>query len=526
MPIQMTRAEYEKKYGEAPTFSKTSSVGSDISSAFNAGVDKTKQGFSQQQEAYGSFNVPKMIEGGLKTAAGVVDTAFSPLAPLFKPVGKAVEVVSDKISDIPAVQRFATSNAGENTARVTEDIANANTIASVFAGGKGASKAGGKIIDKTITTIDDATDAFSKAKTVVSDNVSTITERIKQPDVSEATKVSLNPKEALKNTGQDIEVSVSGKVKKLSEITPTENTKLQISTTKALDNFTKQAEKFAKDRSVEGGSPVEIVGNRADSALNFADKKRQVIGQKMGEIEQQYVDQALPIAETTIAPFVDVIKNFENPKFGVDTANAPIVRKLVEDFDKLGTNGATIGERLEFVRSWDRYLNDAKDGFGNFKENATVNTRIQNAVRVLKNETVDAIAKNDKVYRALRSKYSTFKKLDEIGNALLGKDGALGERIKGAALIKRAIQSNSDAGARQFLVKLRELTGYDAIKEGDLALTAMENVGDYQGLSLLNILNKGKAGLVQNVLEKGQDLIFGDKATRAKKYIQKGVKKP
>jgi hypothetical protein len=346
-------------------------------------------------------------------------------------------------------------------------------------------------------------------------------ERITMPDVPEAVKVSLNPKEALKKTTQDIQVSVGGKTKKLSEVTPTENMKLKISTEKSLNSFTKQAESFAKDRGVTGGSPVEIVGNRVDKALDFANKKRQVVGAKMGEIELKYVDDSLPISEKTLNTFTETLKSFDNPKFGADNANANIVRKMIQDFDVLEKSGATVGDRLNFVRSWDRYLNDSKDAFGNFKENASINTQIQNAVRVLKDETVDAISTKDKVYRNLRQQYRVYKQLDEIGDSLLGKDGALGQRVKGAATVKRAIQSNSDAGARQFLLKLRELTGYDAIKEGDIALTAMKNVGDYQGLSLLNILQDGKAGIIKKVLSKAQDIIVGDDATRIKKYIRK-----
>jgi len=68
------------------------------------------------------------------------------------------------------------------------------------------------------------------------------------------------------------------------------------------------------------------------------------------------------------------------------------------------------------------------------------------------------------------------------------------------------------------------LTGYDAIKDGDLALTAMENVGDFQGLSLLEVLKSGKSGLVGSALEKAQSMIVGDSATRVKKYIKKGAK--
>ena len=137
----------------------------------------------------------------------------------------------------------------------------------------------------------------------------------------------------------------------------------------------------------------------------------------------------------------------------------------------------------------------------------------------IKNETVSAISAQDKIYRGLRSQYSTYKKLNDFGDSLLGKDGLLGDKIKGGATVKRAIMSNSDAGARQFLIKLKELTGYDAIKEADLALTAMKNVGDYQGLSLLQVLNEGKSGFVRKVLEKTQDAVVGNNATRINNFV-------
>lgn len=360
-------------------------------------------------------------------------------------------------------------------------------------------------IKPIVSTIEDAGTSFIK--------------RISDPDVSQATKVSLNPSEALKGTTQDIQVSIGGKLKNISEATPQEIEKLKIGNAKNVDNFTVQAEKFANDRGVAGGSPVEIVGQRTDRVLDIADKKRQTIGSKMGLIEEKFAGTIVPMKENTFKQFADIVDYSKNPKYGVSSQNAPVVQEFINNFDTLNASGLTVKERNDFIRNWSEYLRDAKDTFGNFKENATVNTKIQNAVNTLKTETVDAIP--DKTYRKLRKQYAEYKKLDEIGNQLLGKDGALGERVKGAATVKRAIQSNSDAGARQFLIKLKQLTGYDAIKEGDLALTAMENVGDYQGLSLLNIIQDGKTGIINKALEKGQDILVGDKATRVKKYIRK-----
>jgi len=239
----------------------------------------------------------------------------------------------------------------------------------------------------------------------------------------------------------------------------------------------------------------------------------------MGAVEEKIAGQKVPIGNDTLAAFSDIVDHSNSPRYGITSQNAEVVQKMVSDFDRLAENGLTVGERNNFVRSWQQYLRDAKDPFGNFKENTTVNTKMEMALNRLKNETVDAIS--DPSYKAARKEYAKFMRLQETGDRLLGKDGLQGERIKGASTVKRAIQSNSDAGARQFLKELQRVTGYDAIKEGDLALTAMENVGDYQGLSLLNVLKEGKSGLINKALEAGQNLLVGDNASRVDKFIRK-----
>lgn len=505
-----------------------SNVGSDISNAFNSGIEQIKSGYSQ---SYNAKNPIQLLEGGLKQGAGLFNAVSAPLAPAFKPIGDVVNYAGDKLSNTNLIKGAAGNETVKSNGaveykpnlsadRVLEDINNTNAIAGGVAGSKLANNAGTSVTKVISGTIDDALETISKPFGDIKGGKINMLDKISEPNVSEATKVSLNPVEVLKNKNQDFLVSVGGKNKKISELNINDKTQIKDSTARSLKTFKKEAETFKKNRNPLN-DPTEIVGQRVDKALTFADKKRQFVGQKMGEIEQKYTNESLPISEKTLEPFVETIKNFDNPKFGMDTANAPTVRKLVSDLDALNKNGATIGERLEFIRSWDTYLRDSKDGFGNFKENATVNQRIQNAVKALKEETVNSISTKDKIYRGLRSQYRTFKSLDEIGNSLLGKDGALGDRIKGGATVKRALKSNSDAGARQFLIKLKELTGYDALKDGDLALTAMELAGDYQGLSLLEVLKQGKSGVINKLFEKGQDLLIGNNSKRIEKYIKK-----
>lgn len=195
----------QPKPQESPQTQKET-VGSQISGAFNSGIDQIKQGYNQ---GYNAKNPLELIEGGLKQGAGIVNTIFSPLAPLTAPIGKGVEYVADKVSDNPNVQKFAMSKAGETTQRVVEDINNANTIAGAVAGPKGTARTASVVRNAVVDTIDSATENISKVK-------SKVPESFTSPDVSQATKVSLNPVKAMTGKAEDITVSVGGKTKKLS----------------------------------------------------------------------------------------------------------------------------------------------------------------------------------------------------------------------------------------------------------------------------------------------------------------------
>lgn len=496
--------------------------GANVNNAFNN--DQNFASKALQLVGQGAGFAGDILTEGLKSGSevtGLTDNVIKPTIKAAKPLAldilqtsigqKGLDAVKGGIETYTAFKLENPEAAGNLEAVI--NIASILPPAKAAQVGTSLATTGVGVIKSSVGT------AAKTTKATAVDTIENLGRRITSPSVSDATKVSLNPKKALAGTGQDMTVTVGGKTKKLSELTPTENSRMQFSTEKSINKFTQEAEKFKRNRNPLN-DPTEIVGNRVDAALSFADRKRQHVGKKMGDIELKYADDTLPLGEKTQNVFAETLRSIDNPKFGVDAADAPVVKKLVADFDNLEVDGASVADRLDFIRSWDKYLNDAKDPFGNFKENATVNTRIQNAIKTLKTETVDHVASKDSVYKGLRGQYSTYKKLDEIGNSLLGKSGALGDRIKGGATVKRALKSNSDAGARQFLIKLKEITGYDAIKDGDLALTAMENVGDFQGLSLLEVLQEGKTGLIGRGLGALQNKVVGDEAKRVSKYVK------
>lgn len=120
-----------------------------IASQAKAGFQQGEAGY---QQALNAQNPVDLLEGSAKLAAGVVNTVTAPLSPVLAPVGKAVGAIADKISDIPAVQKFANSSAGDVTSRVAEDISNLDTIVGGVAGVKGVPEAGAAITNRLKVT--------------------------------------------------------------------------------------------------------------------------------------------------------------------------------------------------------------------------------------------------------------------------------------------------------------------------------------------------------------------------------------
>lgn len=164
----------------APTPAPAGGYVQGVKDAAKAGIDKTKQGVAD----IGNAKTPlQLIEGAAKQGAGIIDTASSPLAPIFSPLGKLIGYVSDQLSNHPAVQKFAMSPAGDVTSRVAEDVGNLNTIAGAVASVAAAPKvanatadaaaAGGEGVAKTVTVAGRASKGAGEAvyKSAITPNV-------------------------------------------------------------------------------------------------------------------------------------------------------------------------------------------------------------------------------------------------------------------------------------------------------------------------------------------------------------------
>lgn len=355
----------------------------------------------------------------------------------------------------------------------------------------------------------------------------TADEALFAPTAEEATKTSLNP--FIDNVAEvSIPVKSEGGVtkyvvKNAKDATPEEINAYKEEAGSLYNTFTTQAKKFMKERTIEGGSPVEQVGQKIDKFVEQVAKLRRSVGAQMGKIEQAAENVQVPFnkseaVQNFVLETVDALKG--GAKYGPDSGITKEIQKLSDDILRLEKDGGSVKDALNMTRKWARYIEDQKDKFGDFTSNKSANLQIERVIRSIKEDARKVLADNNESYRTLVQGYAKTSRFGEEAKRLLGQEGLYGDSIKGAATVKRAIQSNSDAGARQFLKTLRDITGYDAIKEGDIALKAMKDVGDYQGLSMLNVLSDIQGGIIgtaRNVAKK----LTPKESTRVKKYINK-----
>ncbi len=133
----LTADEFKKRYGaialsQFDQQKKEEDLFTQIKDAYQGGINKLTQGVAEAKPIGGTGD---LIGGVGKIIGGATEAITSPLAPVFAPVGKAVNAIGNKISDIPAVQKFANSPAGEFTSRVAEDVGNYDEGAGLVAGG-------------------------------------------------------------------------------------------------------------------------------------------------------------------------------------------------------------------------------------------------------------------------------------------------------------------------------------------------------------------------------------------------------
>ncbi len=423
------------------------SIGGTISNAFKTGLKKVKTGYTQSLNAK---NPVELIEGGLKQGAGVIETATSPLAPIFKPVGDVINYAADKISDIPAVQDFAMSKAGKTTERVAEDIADTATIAGTVAGVKGAPKAASKAIG-----------SVENLSNAVKENA------FKYP--------------------KEIQTALTDKI---TSIDPQTKNILGTASIEKFDNYVKAGEEAMRDpRKL---TPLEQAGEKVDTHILPAIKEDLGrIGSQKAKTLESVGTAKMPNAATEVVDFVR--ENTRSLKLTPEERN--LVNGITEELDKLGKT-PTLASADKTVDLLQNTLFEKTRGLS-IPVTSRVESIINQAIRKLndsvKNASKKALGSDE--YVALNDAYAKKIELFNKLNKAVGEDAA-----KGGSLFKKFF-SPQDSGTKKMFADIKSEYGIDLAEDATLAKFVMDSLGDTRSQSLLEQIPLSKGGVVSKALQ-------------------------
>lgn len=342
--------------------------GSSIVDAFKSGIDKTKTGYTQAQNAH---NPLELIEGGLKQGAGVVEAATAPLAPVFKPLGDAINYVGDKIGDIPAVQRFANSKAGETTSRIAEDVADATTIAGAVAGVKG----GAKVVSGASDIAGDLSRKIDNAGGAIKGKVASLT-----PDSA----------------------TIMNKVARLK---PTDATKFEkLSGGKTHGEYLAETGNF--------GAPDKIITNEATKFTQSLADKKAALAELPGVFKDGAISDALEMlvekaksesSPNIKSPYLNQVLELQRKhnQEGLSMIEAENVKSLLEGKVKLGYNKMMNPEKVNQATNIDDSLRKWQD----------------TQAKELGLENISELNKQTQLSRFI---------VDKLGDQIVGKNGLNG----------------------------------------------------------------------------------------------------
>lgn len=531
----------------APITPKTNNLADSIwnvlASTVNATKTQASEGINQIQEAAktiqsgapGENPIVAGLTAGLKGESGLASVVSSPFAELFKPVSAAVNYTADKISDIPAVQKFANSKKGEITSDIAQPLADAGNIAGTILGVDQLAKVAPTLPAKASTVFDAAKEALTTPEPPPPGAASNITKPVVAP--TETTPVPAKPgvvSQLLGIDGLGDQVKTSAqRIAADAPVTGPGAAKFP----RPIDlynTFINQEAKHLGD--IKEDPAISLVGEKIGDAFQSVIKQKQVAGSTMAdELEKtatKPVDTGPAFGEfqnelqKNGASYDSVDKQLsagENSKFG--DSDKSLLERYGQALQELGTNPT--------MKALDAFISRVPQDIKTLKAKNSI-TFSTNAERIIGNSLDDLRSSLTKSgtpeYTAARTKYSQLSQFIKNNAPLLGKITESGDFAKDASLAKSAVQSVLNNGKKDFLIKLEQLTGYKGLDEANLALQAMKDMGDSKGSSLLELMNEAKnsgtelPGTLGKIIGTGGKfagkLIAGDKVAQTRAYLR------
>jgi len=296
------------------------------------------------------------------------------------------------------------------------------------------------------------------------------------------------------------------------------------------DKFLEQSKLGVTD--IYGDTALGQVGGKMGDAFETVIKDRQAVGATIGAELKINGKIKINIADTKTKLFAEVSEG--RPKFAPDEVS--MVDDFIDGLNALGDNPS--------VSDIDNFIGRTKAELPFLKAKSGV-MGTTNAERIINGQitrlkgSLDPAVNGNKAlgkYWTANNAFSDLSDFVKDGITFLGKKTQSGDFAKDASVAKSAVQSILNSGKKDWMIKLRALTGYNALDESVLALQAMKDAGDFRGLSLnqtqselIGLISEGglptsKAGFTQKLIdfamEKGGKVLAGTPEEQTRAFLQ------
>lgn len=557
--------EIPKKVIVSPGAQFPSPTIEDVKSSYlYKGAEKVSERIKKGGERY--EEEPTLIGKTAELGSALKGVTAETIKTAFTPIGVGIEKGIDVVSDIKAVQDFASNekvgkfldvasnimgtifqkweDISKNNPRLAEELADNAEILLTVIGEKPVQSAIGRLAD----TADDIAkralktsgEIASKGRKVISSTIDDVSRVFKSSyddivngtktvsDVLTDTKKYLSRSNVPENLGSSVERLATKTVK-----APTGQT-TKYNPLQKYNEFLEQELKFKAD--IKQDMAAGLVGEKIGNAFDDVIKQRRDIGaimqseiKKIGDILTP-IDDAFPKLETEL--FNNGL-TYQNGKLiptrtsKVTTQDIGLLEKYVSDLNQLGSKPT--------AAELDAFLSKIPNELDVFKAKNNI-TKVTNGERIVKNHLRELRSNlspeknlNFADYFKARSDYAELTNFLDEGSSFLGKKTQAGDYAKDASVAKSSVQSILNQGKKDWLIKLEDLTGYPALDEAVLALQSMKDAGNPMGHSLLELVTKGSLpttpkGLVEKAIdvgvEYGKSKFIGTPSEQTQRIIQ------
>jgi hypothetical protein len=261
---------------------------------------------------------------------------------------------------------------------------------------------------------------------------------------------------------------------------------------------------------------MDMAGQKAVKTLNEINSIRQDVGEAKGKMMEQFGQNRIDlsgigdtfkkiVSERTGFTINDEGKVIEAPgRFARNPSDAISVQEMWNKISK--ADGNITAQMADDLKS---SLNDifTQAKAKQIKPQFTPAEGVSGSISGMLDQKIKESL--GEPYSELNQKYSRLKKITDQLNRRLGEvvDPETGTARLGASLMKSAIMSNSDRGAKALFQAVKQITGVDLIKEAGFAEMAMRGAGDDRIRDLLkdvgSIASRTPHGFLDKALSKG-----------------------